>query len=290
MCWTPDPLTRYISPSAVPFQSKFSMTEVEAGSRTGSAALPDLVVRPSNLTGRRALFAALVIATMAAVMWLSAVALAADGLGLLDIVLLALFLITLPWTVIGFWNAAIGFLILRFARNPVATVTPAAARIRGDEPITASIALLACIRNEDPARVIRNLAPMLDGLAPVGAHFHLYALSDTSDPAVAADEERCFADLAETWRGRMAVTYRRRDDNAGFKAGNIRDFCLRWGAAHDFAVTLDADSFIPASAILRMVRIMQAAPEIGPCGPTPPAAPGGRPTAARTGGTMRCCA
>src|SRR6266436_1261488 len=251
LCWTPDPLTRYISPSAVPFQSKFSMTEVEAGSRTGSAALPDLVVRPSNLAGRRALFAALVIATMAAVMWLSAIA------------LLALFLITLPWTVIGFWNAAIGFLILRFARNPVATVTPAAARIRGDEPITASVALMACIRNEDPARVIRNLTPMLDGLAPVGAHFHLYALSDTSDPAVAAAEQRCFADLAETWRGRIAVTYRRRDGNAGFKAGNIRDFCLRWGAAHDFAVTLDADSFIPASAILRMVRIMQAAPEIG---------------------------
>jgi membrane glycosyltransferase len=239
------------------------MTELEAGSRTGSAALPDLVVRPSNLTGRRALFAALVIATMTAVMWLSAVALSADGLGLLDIVLLALFLITLPWTVIGFWNAAIGFLILRFARNPVATVTPVAARIRGDEPITASVALMACIRNEDPARVIRNLAPMLDGLAPAGAHFHLYALSDTSDPAVAAAEQHCFADLAEKWRGRIAVTYRRRDDNAGFKAGNIRDFCLRWGAAHDFAVTLDADSFIPSSAILRMVRIMQASPEIG---------------------------
>jgi membrane glycosyltransferase len=239
------------------------MTEVEAGSRARSAALADLVVRPLNLTGRRICFAALVVVTMVAVMWLSVVALSADGLGALDVVLLALFLVTLPWTVIGFWNAAIGFLILRFARNPVATVTPAAARIRGDEPITASVALMACIRNEDPARVIRNLMPMLDGLAPVGAQFHLYALSDTSDPAVAAAEQRCFADLAEKWRGRIAVTYRRREENAGFKAGNIRDFCLRWGAAHDFAVTLDADSFIPASAILRMVRMMQVSPEIG---------------------------
>src|SRR5215471_2479592 len=237
LCWTPAPLTRYISPSAVPFQSNFSMTELEAGSPTGSAALPGLVLRPSNLTGRRALFTALVIATMTAVMWLSVVALSADGLGSLDIVLLALFLVTLPWTVIGFWNAAIGFLILRFARNPVATVTPAAARIRGDEPITASVALLACIRNEDPARLIRNLVPMLEGLASVGAHFHLYALSDTSDPALAVAEERCFADLAEKWRGCIAVTYRRREDNAGFKAGNFRNFCLRWGGTHDFAVT-----------------------------------------------------
>jgi membrane glycosyltransferase len=238
------------------------MTQADAGSLAGTA-LPSPAARPADLTGRRVLFAALVVATIAAVMGLAAAALAADGLGALDIVLLALFLVTLPWTVIGFWNAAIGFVILRFARNPVAAVTPATARIRGDEPITASVALLACIRNEDPARIVRNLGPMLDGLAPVGARFHLYALSDTSDAAIAAAEERAFAALAETWRGRIAVTYRRRDDNAGFKAGNIRDFCLRWGAAHDFAVTLDADSFIPAAAILRMVRIMQASPEIG---------------------------
>jgi membrane glycosyltransferase len=238
------------------------MTETDAGSLAG-AALPYPVARPASLAGRRILFAALVIASIGAVMGLAAAALSADGLGRLDIVLLALFLVTLPWTVIGFWNAAIGFVILRFAKNPVVAVTPAAARIRGDEPITASVALLACIRNEDPARVVRNLGPMLDGLAPVGAHFHLYALSDTSDPAAAAAEERVFAGLAEKWRGCIQVTYRRRDDNSGFKAGNIRDFCVRFGAAHDFAVTLDADSFVPAPAILRMVRIMQASPEIG---------------------------
>src|SRR5579872_4022904 len=106
-------------------------------------------------------------------MGLFAAALAADGLDRLDIALLGLFLITLPWTVIGFWNAAIGFLILRFAHDPVGAVTPAAARVRGDEPITAAVALLACIRNEDPLRVIRNLTPMLEGLAPAGERFHL---------------------------------------------------------------------------------------------------------------------
>ena len=232
-------------------------------SNSQAGALPDLLVRPLPVGWRRVLFGGLVIATIAAVMGLLAIALAADGLDGLDVVLLCLFLVTLPWTVIGFWNAAIGFLILRFARDPVAAVTPAAARIRGDEPITASVALLVCIRNEDPARVIRNLAPMLDGLGPVGNRFHLYVLSDTSDAATAAAEVVRFGALAERWRGRIAVTYRRREDNTGFKAGNIRDFCLRWGAEHDFAVTLDADSFVPAAAILRMVRIMQAAPEIG---------------------------
>jgi membrane glycosyltransferase len=234
-------------------------------SHAGSPALPGLVSNTSRLNWRRVLFASLVAVTIIAVMWLTAIALAADGLGLLDFVLLALFLVTLPWTVIGFWNAAIGFLILRFAADPVAVVTPAAARVTGEEPIAASVALMVCIRNEDPGRVIRNITPMLDGLAALGDRFHLYVLSDTgAGPGSDAPAEAAsFAALAAQWRGRIAVTYRRRDDNAGFKAGNIRDFCLRWGGGHDFAVTLDADSFIPASAVLRMVRIMQASPEIG---------------------------
>ena len=234
-------------------------------SHASSPALPAILDSPSRLNWRRVLFAGLVAVTITTVMWLTALALAADGLDMLDFVLLALFLVTLPWTVIGFWNAAIGFLILRFAADPVAVVTPAATRVTGAEPITASVALIVCIRNEDPGRVIRNLTPMLEGLAGVGEQFHLYVLSDTgaSPPARAAAEAASFAALTAQWNGRLAVTYRRRDDNAGFKAGNIRDFCLRWGGDHDFAVTLDADSFIPASAVLRMVRIMQASPEIG---------------------------
>src|SRR4029077_14521275 len=92
---------------------------------------------------------------------------------------------------------------------------------------------------------------------------HLSALRHTSAPATTTAEEASFADLAAQWRGRVAVTYRRRAENRGYKAGNIRDFCERFGAKHEFAVTLDADSFIPASAVLRMVRIMQVSPEIG---------------------------
>src|SRR5579862_7629439 len=208
----------YFAGARVPVQSNLSMSE----SQVGSPALPDFLVSPSPVGRRRLLFGSLVIATIVAVVGLLAAALAVDGLDGLDFVLLGLFLVTLPWTVIGFWNAAIGFLILRFARDPVAAVTPAAARIRGDEPITASTALIVCIRNEDPVRVIRNLTPVLDGLASIGSHFHLYLLSDTSDHKTAAAEEAEFGALASQWRDRIAVTYRRRNDNTGFKAGNIR--------------------------------------------------------------------
>ena len=89
-------------------------------------------------------------------------------------------------------------------------------------------------------------------------------LSDTSEPADRGRRgQRCFAALAAAWRGRIAITYRRRALNTGFKAGNIRDFCDRWGNDHEFAVMLDADSVMTAEAVLRLVRLMQADPQLG---------------------------
>jgi membrane glycosyltransferase len=219
----------------------------------------------NDISGRRVLFAALFATTMAGVLVLAARALSPGGFAIIDITLLALFAVTLPWMVAGFWNAVIGFLIVRLAADPIAAVMPAAARIRGDEPVTVSTAILLCIRNELPERMIRNLEPMLAGLeiAGCGERFNLYVLSDTSDAKIAGDEEACFAAFTARWRDRVAVTYRRRTVNTGYKAGNIREFCERWGGKHDFAVTLDADSFMTADAVLRLVRIMQADPKLG---------------------------
>ena len=219
----------------------------------------------NDISGRRVLFAILFAATMIGVLGLAALALTPDGFGIVDIILLALFAVTLPWMVAGFWNALIGFLIMRFSADPIAAIMPVVARIRGDEPVTASTAILLCIRNELPERMIRNLEPMLAGLdaAGCGERFHLYVLSDTGDAGIADSEEASFAALASRWRGRVASTYRRRADNTGYKAGNIREFCERWGSQHDFAVTLDADSFMSADAVLRLVRIMQADPRLG---------------------------
>ena len=219
----------------------------------------------NDLFGRRMLFVVLFAATMAGTLALAALALAPGGFGVVDITLLLLFAVTLPWMVAGFWNAVIGFLVMRFAADPIAAIMPVAARIRGDEPVTASTAILLCIRNELPERMIRNLEPMLAGLdaAGCGARFALYVLSDSSDANIASSEEACFAALTARWRGRVAITYRRRAVNTAYKAGNIREFCERWGSQHDFAVTLDADSFMTADAVLRLVRIMQADSKLG---------------------------
>jgi membrane glycosyltransferase len=215
------------------------------------------------LAPRRALFAVLVVATMAAVLWLACIAVPPRSAG--AVAFLALLALTLPWSVVGFWNAVIGFLLMRLCRDPAGAVNPPATGIRGDEPVTASTAILMCIRNEDPAQVVRNLDPLLQGLAAaqVAPLFHVYLLSDSSDPEIIAAETSRFEPFIARWRGNVPVTYRRRPVNTGFKAGNIRDFCERWGKDHIYALTLDADSFMPAQAVLRLLRIMQANPRLG---------------------------
>ena len=72
----------------------------------------------NDIFGRRVLFAVLFAATMAGSLALAALALAPGGFGIVDITLLALFAVTLPWMVAGFWNAVIGFLIMRFSADP----------------------------------------------------------------------------------------------------------------------------------------------------------------------------
>jgi len=218
-----------------------------------------------SIASRRVLFATLVVSTIASLLWLAAVMLSAGGFDALDLAILALFALTLPWLVIGFWNGTIGFLIMRFARDPVALAVPVATRVRGDEAIVASTAILLCVRNEAPEPVIGRIEPLLNSLSASGYadRFHLYVLSDTDDPAIAEAEAEGFAGVAERFDGRLGITYRRRTANLGYKAGNIQDFCDRWGRDHAFAVILDADSVMTTEAVLRLVRIMQADPNLG---------------------------
>jgi membrane glycosyltransferase len=217
----------------------------------------------TSLAHRRVLFAVLVASTMAGLLGLAAAVVPPHSAG--AIIFLMLFAVPLPWSVVGFWNAVIGLLLMLFSRDPIAAVNPPAACIRGDEPVVASTAILMCIRNESPEKVIRNLDPLLDVLvqARVSRLFQVYVLSDTSDPETATAEEAGFSSFSAKWHDAFPVTYRRRPVNTGFKAGNIRDFCDRWGDNHEFALVLDADSFMPAETVLRLLRIMQANPSLG---------------------------
>ena len=216
-------------------------------------------------TLRRILFGILVLSTIAASTALLINSISKGGISTAEWILIGCFLITLPWTVIGFWNAVIGFVLMRTTRNPAGHVFPESCEVSGDEEITSSTAIAMCIRNEDVQQVTRNLNAIIARLVASGnaSKFHVYVLSDSSFDDVVEEEGPAFDQLEQDWAGTFRVTYRRRSENPGFKAGNIRDFCERWGGNHDFMLTLDADSVMSASAILKMVRIMQANDRLG---------------------------
>jgi len=221
--------------------------------------------RQHPIQQRRWLFAALVTSTVLSLAALMVWTLSSGGIDAIDLAMITLFSITLPWTAVGFWNAVIGLIIMRSNDDPAFTVCPPLADATDRSLVDTRTALLSCIRNEDTEAVGRNLNLMIEGLVDAGAgeHFEVFVLSDSDWPEVIAAEQALAAELAGRWHGHIAVTYRHRDDNSGFKAGNIRDFCERWGAKFDFMLVLDADSLMAPESILRMVRTMQSSPRLG---------------------------
>ncbi|UHD15984.1 glucans biosynthesis glucosyltransferase MdoH [Thiocapsa bogorovii] len=215
------------------------------------------------MSRRRVLLFFLIIGTIAFAIALMIATLSSGGFDLLDALLTLCFGLTLPWTVIGFWNAVIGFALMRRHRDPAAVVCPVIA----DPPdaITARTAILSCIRNEDAERVVRHLDRMIQGLhqSGHGQAFEIFVLSDSTWPECIEAEEAGVQRLRNRWSPLVSIGYRRRPDNPGFKAGNIQDFMHRWGDGFDFALVLDADSLMAPDTILRMVGIMQRNPRLG---------------------------
>lgn len=220
-----------------------------------------------QLARRRVVVLALNIVAYAALLGAASYVLSFGGWTAVDIAMLIAFAVGAPWTVVGFWNSVIGLTLLHGARDPIRAVAPFASAGDIPSPITARTAVLMTLRNEDPERALARLAIVKDSLDQTGhgGQFSYFILSDTDRPEVAAEEVA----LVESWRRSVGdidgarIIYRRRDENVGFKAGNIRDFCLRWGRDYDFMLPLDADSLMSGDAILRLVRIMQANRRIG---------------------------
>ena len=196
--------------------------------------------------------------------WLAQI-LGTGGWSVIDALIFLCFAVAAPWSVLGVWNALLGLFLLR-RHDAMEIVAPFAAAGDARTPIAVSTAVLMTLRNEDPARAFARLETVKASIDATGEGewFSYYVLSDTNDAAVAAQEEAAFA----AWGARAGedatrLFYRRRTSNEGFKAGNLRDFCNRWGADHVFMIPLDADSLMDGETILRLVRIGQAHPKLG---------------------------
>ena len=214
---------------------------------------------------RRAVFAALVLTSIGAALGAFAWLIGRDGLGVLDWLMLACLALTLPWTIIGFWNAVIGLVILHTRRDPAGYVTPMLRDGDGDRPLEGRTALLMAVHDEDPDAVFRHLRATVESLdrAGSGSAFDVFVLSDTQDPAIAAEEEQLFLAWRRVDQAPERLHYRRRTENTDHKTGNIWDWLEQHGDAYTYFVTLDADSLMSGRLLTRLVRIMDQNPGLG---------------------------
>jgi len=187
--------------------------------------------------------------------------------------LLVLFLLTFSWIALAFWSALGGFLLCWCRRDPVTLQ-----RLDDPEPsfppglANTRTALIMPIYQEPPESTLAGLEASCHSLlAELSQHadsdetpcIEVFILSDTQCPETAACEARHVAALQQRLAGQLAVYYRRRPDNQGRKAGNIADFCRRWGRRYDFFVVLDADSIMGGNTLLRLITKMHGQPQVG---------------------------
>ncbi|CAN7420699.1 glucans biosynthesis glucosyltransferase MdoH [Bosea sp. LjRoot90] len=240
-------------------------TTFQAAAQEDTRLTPAGLQSFSTLRARRLLVAAMNLVTLAALLYGLSRVLSAGGWSLADIAIFIAFLFGAPWTVLGFWNAVIGLWLLHGIKDGLDQVAPFAVAGEADTPLTIRTAVLMTLRNEDPARAFARLRIVKDSVNATGegGWFDYFVLSDTNDPAVAAREEALAAELSRDAGEDCTVVYRRRSDNAGYKAGNVRDFCERWGDRYELMLPLDADSVMSGDAIVKLARMMQAYPKLG---------------------------
>jgi membrane glycosyltransferase len=184
----------------------------------------------------------------------------ATGWGAIDVTLATLFASLFVWVAFSFWMATFGFVsALRKAGRPRGS--PTALPLDESSPT----AIVMPVYNESPAAVFSKLRAMVDSLVATGneAAFHIFVLSDTTDPEVWLEEERAWAQFVVDVPASLRVFYRHRAENRSRKAGNIADFCQRWGARYSFMIVLDADSTMAGETMVEMVRRMQRDPQLG---------------------------
>jgi len=115
---------------------------------------------------------------------------------------------------------------------------------------------------EEPVeRVFAGLRALHRSLERAGAleHFDFFVLSDSTVASTVVEEEVAWASWCRELNGWGRIFYRRRKVRTAKKAGNVADFCRRWGRLYRYMVVFDADSVMSGEALVRMVTLMAPA-------------------------------
>jgi membrane glycosyltransferase len=181
------------------------------------------------------------------------------GVTFLEWMVLVLFVLLFAWIAFSFMSALAGFAVLLFRIRDPLGIDPGAPL----PLIESRNAMLLPTYNENPYQIMARLRAMCEAVeqSGYGTSFDWFVLSDTTNPSVWIEEEKCFLRLREDL-GTGNVYYRHRPENTGRKSGNIEDWIKRFGAAYDHMIVLDADSLMTEDAIVRLVSAMERHPGV----------------------------
>jgi membrane glycosyltransferase len=180
---------------------------------------------------------------------------------------ITLFALLSAWVVTGFMTAMMGFYVTIFGDKHALSSNKVQ-----HYPLDASTrtAIIMPICNEDVRTVFAGLRATCESVAMTGhvKSFDVFVLSDSNNPAIIQAERAAWEDLRTQLAGhpeqpQIEVYYRLRKRRTDRKAGNVADFCRRWGKDYRYMVVLDADSVMSGDCLVSMVKLMEANPKAG---------------------------
>ena len=232
-----------------------------AGPGPDTAAAPATAWEQAASRRRRILLLSIGLSALGAACLLGHAQTPSDHVAL-RIAQVALYTLLFAWVTAGFVTALMGFVVqLRGDPHALSAADVAHRPIRAD----ARTAIVMPICNEQVSAVFAGLRATCESLAATGASrlFDVYLLSDTSDPSLRAAELAAWGQLRDVLGEGARVHYRWRQRRTRRKAGNVADFCRRWGRNYRYMVVLDADSVMSGDCLLSLVRLMEANPRAG---------------------------
>jgi len=179
----------------------------------------------------------------------------------------ALFALLSAWVVTGFMTAMMGFYVM--LRGDAYSLSAKNVQHHTLDAATRT-AIIMPICNEDVRTVFAGLRATCESVA-LTSHvraFDVFVLSDSNNPAIIKAERAAWEDLraqlaSQPEQQQVEVYYRLRKRRTDRKAGNVADFCRRWGKDYSYMVVLDADSVMSGDCLVSMVKLMEANPTAG---------------------------
>lgn len=180
---------------------------------------------------------------------------------------IALFVALSAWIVMGFTTAIMGFwVLLRGDRHAMSSKSVEHTQLPSD----VRTAIIMPICNEEVTTVFAGLHAIAESIAATGygKAFDLFILSDSNNPKIIEAERRAWEQLrhalaSHTKHVQVEVYYRLRTRRVHRKAGNVADFCRRWGKNYRYMIVLDADSIMSGNCVITLAKLMEANPSAG---------------------------